>query len=353
MNPRLNKVYECLEAEGLDALLVTKEANVSYLSGFKGRDSSLLISNKENFFITDFRYLEEVKRELSGFKIEAVNGSFFKLLANLVKRAKIKKLGFESKWLSYKEYEEIKRKLTNSGFIPTWQIIESLREIKDAEEIKFIRKAIEITAKTLKYLNTIIRPGLKEIELAGELERFIRLQGAQKSSFEIIIASGSRSSMPHAVASRKIIDPDESILIDIGVEFKGYTSDLTRMVFLDKISPYIKKTYDIVLRAQEAAIEKIKPGIKICDIDTTARDYIVEKKFGKFFGHNLGHGIGKEVHEDPSISFKNKGRLKAGMVFTIEPAIYIPDKFGIRLEDIVLVTNKGCEVLSNDLDKRI
>lgn len=353
MNSRLSKAYQHLETEGLDALLVTKEANVSYLSGFRGCDSSVLISNKENFFITDFRYLEEVKRELSGFKIEIINGSFFKLLANLVKRLKIKKLGFESKWLPYKEYEQIKRELTTSEFIPTWQIIESLREIKDAEEIKFIRKAVEITAKTFKYLNTIIRPGLKEIEVAGELERFIRLQGGQKSSFEIIIASGSRSSMPHAVASRKIIDPDEPILIDIGVEFEGYTSDLTRMVFLDKISPYIKRTYNIVLRAQEAAIEKIKPSVKICDIDIAARDYIVEKKMGKFFGHNLGHGIGKEVHEDPPISSKNKERLRAGMVFTIEPAIYIPDKFGIRLEDMILVTKEGCEVLTNDIDKRI
>ena len=203
----------------------------------------------------------------------------------------------------------------------------------------------------LRYIREFLSCGRSELEIAAELERFIRYHGAQSASFDIIVASGINSSYPHHLTSPKKLKSGESLVIDMGVNYRGYKSDLTRVFFLGKITLLVRRIYDIVRNAQQKAIARIKPGSSIREVDEAARSYIAQKGYGRYFGHNLGHGIGLEVHEAPKISSRQEGRLKEGMVFTIEPGIYLPGKFGIRIEDLVLVTKKGCEVLSGSLDK--
>ncbi len=325
-------------------------ANISYLTEYASRDSYLLVSKKQNVYFTDSRYIEEAKPELKGMaRLQKVNGSSFKIIADSCLKLGLKRIGFEERYLPYAEYKKIESLLgKKTQFIPTHSLIEELRQIKDPKELLRIRKAIRITVDALKFIKNFISPGKKEIEIGGELERFIRYHGAGSGAFNIIVASGPNSSFPHHISSQRKIEKNESVLIDIGVDYHGYKSDLTRVFFLGKINVLNLKIYDIVRRAQEKALEKIRPGIKTGEIDKAGRGYICQKGFGGYFGHNLGHGVGLEVHETPRISEKSHTVLEPGMVFTLEPGIYLPNKFGVRIEDMVLVTQKGCEVLTRE-----
>ncbi|MCM8758098.1 MAG: Xaa-Pro peptidase family protein [Candidatus Omnitrophica bacterium] len=351
-NSPLQKLFNKLKETKLDALLVCNQSNITYLSGFPSRESWLLLcKDKVGFFITDFRYLEEAKSNLKGFIIKRINGSVFSLLANLIKSLKIKRLGFEAKHLSFAEYNKIKEALPlYTDFISTYDIIESLREIKSKKEIDKIKEAIKITIDAFKYAKCILKEGITEKEIANQLEFFIKQKGC-KLAFEIIVASGPNSSFPHYITSNRKIQKGEPILIDMGIDYQGYKSDLTRVFFLGKIPSIIRKIYQIVLEAQQLAIKKIKVGLYTDYLDKIARQYINCKGYSEFFGHSLGHGIGLDVHEGPSISLKHHYKLKEGMVFTVEPAIYLPKRFGIRIEDVVLVKRKGVEVLSEYLYK--
>jgi len=361
-----------LKQENLDALIISSSPNISYLTGFISRDSLFLISRRGNTYITDSRYIEEAKNNLQGATaIKKINGSIFKIIADTCKGLNIKRIGFEGRYLPFDEYKKIKEELNKPRHqlvyskvdFPNWcggkdlelisthGLIEELRQIKRVGELKKIKKAVKITIDALTFIKGFILPGRKEIEVAAELERFIRHKGACGSAFNIIVASGPNSSFPHHLTSQRKIKNNEPVLIDIGVDYLGYKSDLTRVFFLGTITSAVRRIYGIVLGAQDRAIRKIKPGININKIDAAARQYITQKGYGGFFGHSLGHGIGLEVHEEPRISAKEKGILKPGMLFTIEPAIYLPERFGIRIEDMVLVTDNGCEVLSGALYK--
>ena len=354
MPSRAAKLLEKLRNNSVDALLVSKEANVSYLCGYPCRDSYLLVHPKKTIFITDFRYVEEARKNIPGVKVFQYD-NLFKDTAALAKRLKIRRLGFEAKDLNFAEYSKIRSYLGHKTKLKdTFNIVETLRQTKDPQEINFIRQAIKITGQTFEFIQKFLKPGIKELEIAAEIEHFIRYQGAKMSAFNILIASGPNSSLPHALISSRKIKPGEPILIDIGVDINGYKSDLTRVFFLDKIPNVQRRIYGIVQEAQDKAIAEVKPGRIIADIDSIGRKHIEEQGFGRYFGHSLGHGIGLEVHEEPSISSKNKAqRLEEGMVFTIEPGIYLPGKFGIRLEDMVLVTKKGAQVLSGAVNKSI
>jgi len=353
MGSPIKKIYAALARENLDGLLVSSPANISYLADFTSRDSYFLISKKENIYITDSRYTQEAKRHLQKIAtIKQSNGSVFRIIADLCRDLGLKRLGFEERYLPFAEYKKIEEGLTKRGrLITTHGLVEELRQIKNTQELEKIKKATDITIRALRFIKGFISPGTKEIEVAAEIERFIRYQGARSSAFDIIVASGPHSSFPHHLTSQRKIKNNEPVLVDIGVDYLGYKSDLTRVFFLGKMNSTVKGIYDIVRSAQERAIRGIKPGIHINKIDKIARQYITQKGYGGFFGHNLGHGIGLEVHEEPHISAKERGILKPGMVFTVEPAIYLPDKFGIRLEDMALVTPKGSEVLSGALNK--
>jgi Xaa-Pro aminopeptidase len=312
-----------------------------------------LVCAKENIYFTDSRYLEEAKKQLKGAAIvKKVNGSVFKLIADSCLALGLKRIAFEGRYLAFAEYEKIKQGLkAKADLISTHSLVEDCRQIKETGELKHIEKAVRITIQALKMARRFIRPGRKEIEIAGELERFIRYHGAAGSAFEIIVASGPNSAFPHHTPGRRKLRLNEPVLIDIGVDYNGYKSDLTRVFFLGKINVLARKIYKIVLQAQELAIEKIRPGRKLSEIDAASRQFITREGFGEFFGHNLGHGIGLDVHEEPHLGPKEDNTLKPGMVVTVEPAIYLPGKFGIRLEDTVLVTKKGAKVLSGALHK--
>ena len=353
MELRIKNVYAKLEQEKLDGLIVSSPSNISYLTRFTSRDAYLVISKKETVYITDSRYTEEAKKCLNkSFVIKKINGSVFRIVADVCRNLKLKRIGFEERHLIFGEHKKIKEELDKKiDLIPTHSIIEEFRQVKSPAELEKIKKAIRITIEAIDFIKDFISPGKKEIEVAAELERFIRYHGAHACAFDIIVASGPNSSFPHHLTSQRKIKDNEPVLIDIGVDYLGYKSDLTRVFFLGKITPTVRKIYDIVLKAQNKAIRRIKSAVNINKIDAAARQYITQRGYGGFFGHNLGHGIGLEVHEEPHISAKENNKLKAGMVFTVEPAIYLPDKFGIRIEDMVLVTRKGAEILSGGLNK--
>jgi Xaa-Pro aminopeptidase len=351
---RLTRLKAVLENRGLEAMVISSCANISYLTSYPSRDSYFLVTNKENFYLTDFRYLEEAHKHLKGLaNILPVGQSVFRTIADTCLALNLKRIGFEERVMPFAEYSKIRQYLGKKiSLVPTSGLTEELRKYKDGEEIAAIKHALKITAQALSFSSKLLKPGLTELTVAGELERFIRDRGATKSAFDIIVASGCNSSCSHHITSKRKIKSNEPVLIDIGVEYQGYKSDLTRVFFLGKINSLGKNIYNIVIEAQNKAFERIQPGIKASEIDAAARQYIAKKGYGPNFGHSLGHGVGLEVHEDPHISAKNDNIIAESMVFTVEPAIYLAGKFGIRIEDMVLVTKEKCEVLSGFIDKR-
>ncbi|MFH1355070.1 MAG: Xaa-Pro peptidase family protein [Candidatus Omnitrophota bacterium] len=353
MDLQIKRIRSKMIEENLDGFLVSSPANITYLTKYSSRDSYYLVSAKNNFYFTDSRYTDEAKNALkNSASIIKTNGSVFKIISDLSLKSRLQRIAFEERHLPFAEYQQIKKGLGRKAkLIPTHSLIEQLRCLKDPQEVTKIRKAIKITAKALDLAKKFISAGKKEIEVVAELERYIRYLGASNSAFDIIVASGPNSSFPHHISGNRKIQRGEPVLIDIGVEFSGYKSDLTRVFFLGRISSSVSKVYDIVSSAQREAIKRIRPQEKISKIDQAARQYISDKGYGGFFSHNLGHGIGLEIHEEPQISSKNNELLSPSMVFTIEPGIYLANKFGIRIEDVVLVTKNGCEVLSGAVHK--
>ncbi|MFH1397452.1 MAG: Xaa-Pro peptidase family protein [Candidatus Omnitrophota bacterium] len=344
MNSKLKDIYRKLDQEGLDALLVISAANISYLAGFPAQDAYLLISVKKNIYFTDSRYLNSAAKNLLGCGLKEINTDAFDRIINTCAKLGLKKVGFEKDYLTFTRYQEL-RGGPGIELTPVCGFVEELRQVKDAEELRKIRIAADLARKALKYIKDIIVPGKREIEVAGELERILRYAGASKSSFDIIVASGPNSSFPHYITGKRKIRDNEPVLVDVGADYLGYKSDLTRVFISGKIDTLYRKIQEIVFKARDLAIQQIRPGKKAQDIDSASRSYIAKKGFGKYFVHSLGHGLGLEVHEGPRLSPKNGNVLKAGMVLTVEPAIYIPGKFGSRVEDMVIVTRNGCEVL--------
>lgn len=350
---RFNKIADLLNTLKLDALLINSTPNVSYCAGFFAPDSYLVIAKNKAMIITDSRYASDFARKTKQpFIVKEYKGSVFKAIVRVLKQLSAKETGFESRHLTFAECEALNSLGSkHTKFIPLKETIEPLREIKESEEIQNIKKALAINLKAYAFVEKIMKPGVKELEIAAHLERFIRLHGATSSAFDIIVASGPNSSYPHAGISSRVMQEGDAVVIDMGVAYNGYKCDLTRTYFLGKINPIAQKAYRIVQEAQQRAIKAIRPGVTAKSIDLAARNYIASKGFGKFFGHSLGHGVGLEVHESPSINKKNHRIINANMVFTVEPGIYLPGKFGIRIEDMVLVNNTGVEVLSGNYRK--
>jgi Xaa-Pro aminopeptidase len=353
MNYRLKNIHSVLKQKGLDALLVGLSANISYLTQSLSRDAYLLVSAKGNIYFTDSRYTEEAKTFLKdNALLKECNGLVFKHIAQAVLDLGLKKVGIEERYLPFAEFTKLKEYAQGRFvLVPTHSIVEDKRQVKDEQEIVKLQRATKITALALEYIEQFLVPGVKEIEVCAELERFIRYQGARAPAFDIIVASGPNSSQPHHLSGERKLKDNEPVLIDLGVDYQGYKSDLTRVFFLGKIKVLVSKVYDIVLKAQILAIKRIHPGAEIAEIDRVAREYIASKGYAKYFTHNLGHGFGLEVHEDPRISGNEASAIKPGMTFTVEPGIYLPGKFGVRIEDMVLVTRKGCEVFSGSVNK--
>ncbi len=347
---RFKKIAGILKTIDLDAVLLNSPQNISYVCGFSAPDSYLLISSKGPVLVTDFRYTADFKKKAnSGLKVVEQKNSIFKTISSLVSKGGFKKIGFESRKLTFAECQRLhelsKNKVT---WIPLKECIEPFREIKEKEELSDIRLAVKITLGAYEFIRKELKAGIEELRIVAELERYIRYHGAYSGAFDTIVASGPNSSYPHARASDRRIKNGEPVIIDMGVNVNGYNCDLTRTYFLGRINPIVRRLDSIVRKAQELAIRAIKPGVLIKDIDAAARNYIKNKGFGKNFGHSLGHGVGLEVHEAPYINSKNNCLLKEGMVFTVEPGIYMAGSYGIRWEEMVLVTNNGVEVLSGN-----
>ncbi|UCB57376.1 MAG: aminopeptidase P family protein [Candidatus Omnitrophota bacterium] len=343
----INKLRQELSRHKLDAFLISKGTNVAYLSGFRG-EGQLLITPSKKILLVDFRFKEEAEKHCASCRVytrEAFE-PLEKSLFYLVKKLRFKRIGFEASSLSYEFHHKLKNIFKSIKLLPLGRVIEALRAVKNGQEIKHLKAAAALSVRSFDFARKIIRPGKKEAEIARELQYFIRKQGAEDSAFDIIVASGKRSSLPHAPVSAKVIKKNEVVLVDLGCRLNGYNSDLTRVVFLGKIRDKIKRVYEVVLRAQRLAIEAIKAGERVSEIDKVARQYIASAGLGALFGHALGHGIGREVHEQPYISPNNQDFLKENMVFTVEPGVYIPGLGGIRVEDMVRVTRRGVEVLT-------
>ena len=348
MIPRITRLKDTLDKEGIDSMILCHPANISYLTGFQTEESLLFVNKKGCLLITDFRYLSEYIKLLKNNEIQIIEAdkSFLPTLIKVIKKYKVKNLAFEQDYISFSQYQKLKS-IFSKKLIPTEEVVEEMRTVKDAREIKLIKKAISITLDTFKFIKRILKPGMSELELSAEIERYIRLKGANQTSFDMIVASGPNSSFPHAKRTNRIITENEPLLVDLGVDYKGYKSDLTRVFFLGKMSILFKRVYETVKAAQQKAKSLIQPGAPIDQIDKRVRRFIAKKGFGKCFRHSLGHGVGMEVHELPKINSRNTKILKQGMIFTLEPAIYIENKFGVRIEEMMLVTSNGAEVLSD------
>lgn len=348
MQDRINKVRTLLEERNLDGLLITNPFNRRYISGFTGTAGSVLITANEAFFITDFRYTDQAKQETEGYTIVQAERQPVNTWVELIKQHKIKVLGFEQDHVTVGQYTAWKEAFAQAScrLEPTSGLVERLRLIKDEKEIKLIKEAVRIADETFAHILTVIKPGLTERAIAHEIEMTMRQMGAASSSFDIIVASGVRSALPHGVASDKVIENGELVTLDFGAVYKGYVSDLTRTIAIGKPDPKLKEIYEICLEAQKHGVAHVKAGMTGREADALCREVIKSKGYGPQFGHSTGHGIGLEIHEGPTLSMRSDVLLQAGMVVTVEPGIYITGLGGVRIEDDVLIKESGAEILT-------
>lgn len=353
MNTRLNRLIDVFCEGDLDVLILTDGYNINYLSGYRGHCGLMVVTKKRKAIFTDSRYTEQLEKEAPDFEcIDITIEGYSKNLINFfgqqfgTPNSKIK-IGFENEEISYRQYNEIK-KVLDLVFEKKYELLElkdkinKLREVKDEKEIIYIEKAEEIGDKAFYHMIEYIRPGMTEKQVALELEYTMKSLGASGLSFDTIAASGENSSLPHAVPTDRILCEGDLLTMDFGCIFEGYCSDMTRTVFIGKsISEEKKLVYDTVLKAQLAALSMMKPGAKCSDVDAVARNIIADAGYGEYFGHGLGHSVGLFIHEEPRCSRKCDTILKPGMTMTCEPGIYLPGKFGVRIEDLVVITEGG------------
>lgn len=344
---RLKKLVRVLKKSDLLPYLVTDLVNIRYLTGYAGTYAYLVIDRNRSWFISDSRY-EEYARSILPREVEFVlqKTDFIDSLKGVLKSTGAKELFLEEHSLVFSMYRAMKQRLRGVKLVPGGDHANTARMVKDEDEIAVLRKAARITDACVDHLYKVIKPGVSEWDIAVEIEHFYRTNGCRKSSFDSIVAAGPGSSMPHyATSMSKKVRAGEPVLVDMGCEYQGYNSDLTRTMFVHSIDPALEKIYRVVQRAQEAAVRAVRPGITVGKLDAVARDIIAEAGYGEQFGHSLGHGIGMDVHELPAIR-KGDLALKKGMAITIEPGIYLPGIGGVRIEDMVVVTAAGREVLT-------
>ena len=340
-----------LDKHELDALLVTHLPNIKYLCGFTGSAAVLVVTQPKLLFFTDGRYTEQARNEVRGAKLAIVNKSPLlasgEALAANSKTWGVKALGIEGDHLTVTSRRQLKKVLPSRIKLrESPSLIEQLRIIKDADEIRLLRKSVAQGAKLFDVALKTIRPGVSETEVAAEMEYAARRAGVEAMSFETIVASGPRSALPHGRASRSAIPRRGFVVCDFGVILASYCSDMTRTVHVGAPGADARRMYEAVREAQQRAVEAVKPGAKLAEVDGTARKLLQKKGFGRFFTHSTGHGVGLEIHEAPRIAAGQTEALQSGMVITIEPGVYVPGKGGVRIEDMVLVTERGCEVLT-------
>ncbi|HDV8363520.1 MULTISPECIES: M24 family metallopeptidase [Bacillus] len=345
MNVRITNIQKQLHNYGIDGLLITKKENRQYATNFTGSAGVVLIAAHKAIFITDFRYVDQAKTEIKAAEIIMHKGNLEEEVANQVSKLKIQKLGIEDNNMTLQQFKKL-QKYIHIEMVPVCEIIEDIRLIKDTSEIETMKIAATIADEAFHHIVTFLKPGISETDVRDELEFFMRKKGATSSSFQIIVASGVRSSLPHGVASNKIIERGDIVTLDFGALYDGYCSDITRTVAIGEPSEEFQKIYNVVREALKRGTEAIKPGETAKSIDDITRNYITEHGYGQYFGHSTGHGLGLEIHEPLRLSQESKATLQEGMVVTVEPGIYIPNWGGCRIEDDIVITKDGYDVIT-------
>jgi len=343
---RLEKLRQSLAEENLDAILVTGAENRRYLSGFTGSAGHLLISPDRAVLATDFRYYEQVGREAGAFELARITTTMAALLPELLAEGGIRRLGFEGEYMTVSELQTLNKATDGVEWVPLKETVARLRAIKDEAEIELLRRSAALNDEALDHLTRTIRPGMTEREAAWEIEAYMRSHGASKVAFDLIVAAGPNGALPHARPGDRIIEEGQPVVVDIGCVLDGYCSDMTRTFCLGEPSAHYLEVWQIVLRAQEATLGAVRAGLSGVAADAAARDVIEAAGYGEQFGHGTGHGVGLAVHEKPRAGRLSEDTLQPGMSLTVEPGIYLPGQFGVRIEDLVIVREDGIENLT-------
>lgn len=334
----------------MDGLLVTHLPDVRYLCGFTGSNAALVLTGNKAVLFTDGRYTVQAKAEAAGTRVVIANKPVLPAACEWIAEAGVRRCGFDPAQTTVAALETMRKavpaKQRRGIFVPVDPFVARLRQTKDAEEIRRIRRAAKLGCDLFDDMLGYLRPGLAEVEVAARLEHAARVEGAEAMSFDTIVASGERSALPHGHASTAKLPKRGFVTLDFGVVLDGYMSDMTRTVFLGRGRSEERDVYDAVLEAQETAVAAVAPGVTAGEIDEAARSVLRRAGLDKWFTHSTGHGVGLEIHEGPRLAAKQTQSLEPGMVITIEPGVYMPGRFGVRIEDMVLVTAKGCEVLT-------
>jgi Xaa-Pro aminopeptidase len=341
---RLTKLRQRMQAEKLDAFIISSPENRRYISGFTGTSAMLVILLNRAYLLTDFRYIEQASAQAPEFEVVDSGSDFFQSVKELAQGSS--RIGFEEDYTTYAIYLKLKDAVSDAELVGLAKLPTGLRAVKEAGELEKIRQAVRIADDAFAHILKYVAIGQTEEEIALELEFHMRKAGASGGSFEFIVASGWRSAMPHGVASSKSLQRGELVTLDFGAIYQGYCSDITRTFALSEADEKQREIYEIVLKAQKAGVAAIKPGLAGKEVDAISRQIIEDAGYGKYFGHGLGHAVGLAIHEGPRLSIREEQILEPGMVLTVEPGIYIPEWGGVRIEDMIVVTENGCEVLT-------
>lgn len=347
MEKRRKRIWTRIEAAGVDGFLTSAPENRHYITGFTGSSGYVLQAAQETVLLTDSRYAVQATAEAQGVTVVMHAARWLETLREQVKRLTIRRLGFEPGSITYKSFLELQDALPGIELVPLDSMVEQLRMVKEASELKWIAAAATIADDAFAHIAGFIRAGVSERDVALELEVFMRRQGAAGVSFTTIVASGERSALPHGVASDRLLGRGEFVTLDFGARYHEYASDITRTVVIGPPSDHHQDVYKLVLRAQERALAEIRPGMSGEVADALARDVIEDGGYGNNFGHSLGHGLGLAVHEAPRLARKSADVLQEGMVVTVEPGVYIPGFGGVRIEDDIVLTADGCTRLTH------
>ena len=346
-NPRLDALRDRFDPAGVDGILISALENRRYLSGFSGSSGFLLVTRDEAILATDFRYVEQAAQQAPDFRVQRVDGRITGL-GEVIARTNVGRLGIESDHMSVADHGELSESIQAASptLVATAGIVDELRAVKEPTELASIEKAVEIADTALRRVAPAMEPGMTEKYVAWEIEKAMRELGAEAIAFDIIVGAGTNGALPHHRADDTVIQTGDSVVIDMGATFEGYCSDLTRTFTVGEPDDDFHKIYDTVLGAQTVAEEAVRPGMKGQELDAFARDFIAEAGYGEHFGHGLGHGVGLAVHERPRVAPASQDVLEEGMVFTIEPGIYVPGWGGVRIEDVITLENGRARVLT-------
>jgi len=346
VNDRARTAIERL-GDRADALLVTKPENRRYLSGFSGSAGTLVVRDEEAVLLTDARYVDQARIEAPGWRIVRHKPRSLEELRGVVEEAGIERLAFEADHVTVAEFDDLCSTLEGVSLVRAPGVVDSIRAVKEDEEIDRLRRASAIADRVFERLRGHLRPGISERDVSAWIEHEMRVEGADAPAFDVIVTSGPRSALPHGRPSGRTIQEGELVLVDMGCRCSGYNSDMTRTLVVGTPDARQRELWEAVLEAQEAALRAIRPGAKGVEVDAVARERLAARGLGELFGHSLGHGVGLAVHEGPYLSEDSEDVLAVGMVVTVEPGVYVTGWGGIRIEDVVVVTEDGCEVLTN------